>query len=37
MLGILYPTEKCLRSAYGEVTIYFNFIEYDGPKFHPDF
>ncbi|CAK70148.1 unnamed protein product (macronuclear) [Paramecium tetraurelia] len=36
-LGIVYPTEKCLRSAYGQVTIYFNFIEYDGPKFHPDF
>lgn len=37
MLGILFPTEKCLSSAYGEVTVYADLIEFDGPKFHPSF
>ncbi|TNV75020.1 hypothetical protein FGO68_gene2290 [Halteria grandinella] len=36
-LGILFPTEKCLRSAYGEVGIQINLIEFDGPKFNPNF
>lgn len=36
-MGILYPTERCLRSAYGDVGISFHFIEFGGPKFEPTY
>ena len=33
MVGILYPTEKCLKNVYGDVSLRISFIESGGPHF----
>ncbi|CAD8210158.1 unnamed protein product [Paramecium octaurelia] len=36
MVGILFPTEKCLKNVYGDVSLRLSFIESGGPHFQPD-
>lgn len=31
MIGIVFPTERCLKNVYGDVTLSFSFIEASGP------
>ena len=37
MVGIVFPTEKCLKNVYGDVSLKLSFIESGGPHFNPDF